>query len=157
VTSERENLLRNNLLLLLVGFFAGLWFSERQKTHQMRDLLRTAAPPSRKDRTLEQLSPMYAANTHPLKSIHAINPDDLSTYVHGIMKELVRPDLTPLEAKLVRDYIGITMLQSTSYDSHHKEYVEKRANQWLQEIIEESQAQLAEQEESPDADDQVLD
>jgi hypothetical protein len=161
--SERAAILRNNLLLLLVGFFAGLWFSERGKNKDMRELVQSvvkqpaASPPTRKERTLEEISPTYAANPHPLKSIYAINPDALSDYVREIMKEFIRPDLTPLEAKLVADYLHINMMRATSHDEHHKGYAEQRSKEWLQDIINETKAQLTEWEESPDADDTLLD
>jgi hypothetical protein len=118
-----------NWWLLLVGFFAGLWWSERQRNETLLRALPQAEPP--KSRTLAELSPTYAANPHPLKELIAVPEDDFVDHVHQLAAELVQPAMTPLEAKLAADYLGESLVRARVYDSFRQMMKDRTSEKWL--------------------------
>lgn len=126
-----------NLLLLCVGFFAGLWWSERQKNQTFQNLVKVAAKDATSDRnrTLETMSEAYKANPHPQKQFTAIPEDQFVTYMHQLAAELVKPGMTPLEAKLVADYLGEALVNARVYDSFRELLKDQQSEKWLHEAL----------------------
>jgi hypothetical protein len=122
--------------ILLVGFFAGLWWSERERnkaTAQKGVVLQT---PPRQSRTLEEISPTYASNPHPLKELSAISEDNLHGYATGIAQEMVKPNLSELEAKLAGDYLGKMIMDAALYYDRRQRMKNGKSEAWLNEAIE---------------------
>lgn len=131
--------MKNLITGLLIGLFAALWWTEREKTQKRGSGGVGADAASGKSRTLEELSPMYASNRHPHKELHVIPPDHLYAYVDGIANELIQPDLTELELKNVREYVRKIILDSTTYYGARKRMHNERSDDWLNDVLEEGE------------------
>jgi uncharacterized protein YneF (UPF0154 family) len=122
-----------NALLVLVGLFAGLWLSERQRSERLER--RVATEPPRKDRTLEEMSAAYGANRHPAKDLVGIVEDQFPDYVHQLAAELVQPNMTPLEAKRVADYLGSALVSARGYEFFRELLKDNQSEKWLHQAM----------------------
>lgn len=129
--------MKNLITGLLIGLFAALWWTEREK-NQGRGAVGAAVGDGGvgvgavgKSRTLDEISPTVAGNVHPRKDIVAVPRDNLYTFADGVTKELVRPGLTELEAKNVADYLRETILSATSYYDYRKNMQENLNDRWI--------------------------
>lgn len=100
-----------NWWLLIVGFLFGLWWTERRKNQPLMQTSQPAQPvhpaesqsvnqPSQ-HRTLEELSPLYAKENAAQRSLYDYIPQEIAKRTHQLIKELVQPALTVVEAERV--------------------------------------------------------
>lgn len=130
---------------LLIGLFAGLWWSERQKNQQRATV--PASPPEkqeqtatepRRSRTLEEMSKTYAANPHPFKELYVVPPGEIYAFADGLTRELIRPDLTELEARNIADYLRRILIASTDYQYLREFHRTELTQQWINDAIDQA-------------------
>ncbi len=119
--------MKNSLLFVLLGLIIGVLLSERKA--------------QRPSLSLSQISRTYAENPHPLKELHVIPEEKLHNYATGIAAELIKPSLTELEAKLVADYVGKSIMDATAYYSHRELVKDQQSEEWLYQIMEDADSE----------------
>jgi hypothetical protein len=120
----------------LAGLFFGLWISERQRRIELVD--QSASSPlsivrePRQDRTPEDISPTYKGRR---ELIGEYDEDEIAPYLDTLMKELIQPDMSPLEAERVANAISDISRSAINYDFSRERIKRKareaRADEWL--------------------------
>jgi hypothetical protein len=125
----------------LVGLFAGLWLTERRHSEAIKKIYQNTAtsaphqtPQERKSRTPYEISPLFKEHEAQKRRLFHIGGSNIAPYIHQLTGELIQPNMTELEAKLVQEEISWMMRDLTMYESEHKAYTKKRQDKWLDEM-----------------------
>lgn len=116
------------LLGALIGLFLGLWFSERERRVEQQ---KVAARP---DRNLEEMSEAYKKRR---ASLYDYKNDEIAVHIDHLARELVQPNMTPLEAERVATEISEIARKALGYELGAKmrnRKREERTNQWLDDL-----------------------
>jgi hypothetical protein len=81
------------------------------------------------------MSAAYQSNPHPLKQLSAITEDRFVPFVKRLAAELVQPNMTPLEARLVADHLATALISARGYDEMRKMLKDDQSEKWLQDVI----------------------
>jgi hypothetical protein len=140
----------SKFLYVVIGFLAGLLFTERQRRQQAESEARVArevlmarlrttpdpTPVPATSRTPEEISPTYA-NRKPLSDY---DEEEALTYIDTVSRELVQPGLNELEAYRVAEILSQLTRAALSYDERRQTQAEVarlyRAEKWAEEAEE---------------------
>lgn len=138
--------MRKNFLWGLVGLLAGLFVMERERRKELSAQVMQSmtakdvpppAPPERKSRTREELVPEPARDKESWYTFRDIA--QLTDSLRATAREMVRPDMTPDEAKIVGDewasWVGQLMFYHSGREMRDQQR-DSNANRWIDEIEE---------------------
>lgn len=118
--------MKDNLIIMLLGVIIFLLLREKP----------TLAPVEKpvtvkKDRSLEELSPTYAESVKTNLTLFDYPAGEAYKWVKRLVRELIQPDLTPVEREQVIQQVVNLFSHGRVYDQMRESRLEKQALSFL--------------------------
>ncbi|MCU0498561.1 MAG: hypothetical protein MUF87_14515 [Anaerolineae bacterium] len=118
--------MKDNLIIMLLGVIIFLLLREKPTPTPIEKPVTM-----KKDRSLEELSPTYAESVKTNLTMFDYPLGEAHHWVKKLVRELIQPDLTPVEREAVIQQVSNLFSHGRVYDQMRESRLEKQALSFL--------------------------